>query len=69
MPPPTHPASACAAALPPTPPPTWPDASPIDLHVSTSARALMTTRNARTSGRHLHNFPPHSKHIAFVIDS
>eukprot|EP00965_Chrysotila_dentata_P131322 4341406-Pleurochrysis_carterae.AAC.1 len=29
----------------------------------------MATRNARTSGRHLRNLPPNTKHIAFVIDS
>eukprot|EP00965_Chrysotila_dentata_P049610 1644580-Pleurochrysis_carterae.AAC.1 len=45
--------------------PEWPDALPEDLRVSSSARALMTTRNARTAGHHSRNLPPHSKHIAF----
>eukprot|EP00965_Chrysotila_dentata_P026029 862745-Pleurochrysis_carterae.AAC.1 len=54
---------------PPTLPPAWSDASPVDLHVASSARALMATRNSRTSGRHLRRLPPHSKHVAFVIDS
>eukprot|EP00965_Chrysotila_dentata_P103646 3421156-Pleurochrysis_carterae.AAC.1 len=29
----------------------------------------MTTRSARAAGHHSRNLPPHSKHIAFVIDS
>eukprot|EP00965_Chrysotila_dentata_P040824 1353137-Pleurochrysis_carterae.AAC.1 len=52
-----------------THPSNWPDASPVDLLVASSARALMTTRNARTAGHHSRHLPPRSKHIAFVIDS
>eukprot|EP00965_Chrysotila_dentata_P156631 5175061-Pleurochrysis_carterae.AAC.1 len=46
-----------------------PCAACVDLHISSSPRALVATRTARLSDRHSRNLRKQGRHIGFVVDS